>query len=611
MLDEVNEISKGNKLISCDAKFNGKKIRIKDSYNLINMKLDDFNKNLELGEMMRKEVISHKLYTAENIEKKFINIDYALSFLKTDEEKEQFIQNIQDWNLQGENNTFDCLEYSANYCLKDCEILMKGYDKFKNMVIDSVNINIDNILTIPSLSHNYFIREGCYDEVNEIGGIPQRFIQKSVVGGRCMTNSNLMILCYEILNDFDAVSLYPTAMSNMGFLKGIPKPLSEKELCYEWLKDRDGYFIEIEITDVGINRDFPLMSYIDNDTKVRNWTNDMIGKKLILNKISLEDLIEFQNIKFNIIKGYYFNEGKNYGIRKIIKHLFNERLEWKNKGNPIEQIYKLIMNSGYGKSIMKEIETENKFFGTKEKFNNYLCKNYNYINTYNEYGNGKYKVKKIKPFNQHFNLSHIGSEILSMSKRIMNKVMCLAEDLKINIIYTDTDSIHIRDCDISSLKNAYYKKYHKTLIGKGLGQFHTDFKISKEKCKNIVSIKSIFLGKKAYIDYLKGESITTGKNVYEYHIRMKGVNEGAVKVYADENSMKEDLFEIYKELFYGKKIEFDLVKGGCLNFKYDNEYNIKTDPIFTREVSFSGNKINMRNNKIVEISKSIKIKNGK
>lgn len=33
--------------------------------------------------------------------------------------------------------------------------------------------------------------------------------------------------------------------------------------------------------------------------------------------------------------------------------------------------------------------------------------------------------------------------ILDMSKRIMNEVICLAEDLKIKLFYQDTDSIHI------------------------------------------------------------------------------------------------------------------------------------------------------------------------
>jgi len=599
------EISKGNRLVSADAVYDGKKIKVKDSYALLAMKLQSFNKNMKLGGDMRKEVISHQLYTQENIDKRFIDIDYAIGFLKSDEDIEQFKKNINEWDLIGENNTFDCLEYSANYCLKDCEILAKGYNVFRGMVFDSVNLNIDNILTIPSLSHQYFIENKCYEDVCEIGGTPQRFIQKSVVGGRCMTNSNLMIMCFEILNDFDAVSLYPSAMSMMGFLKGTPKKITGKK-SYDFLKDQDGYFVEILIKKVGIKRDFPSISYIDDDG-VRKWSNDMVGRKIYINKISLEDAIEFQNIEFEVVRGYYYNEGKNNNIKCVIKHLFNERKKWKSQGNPIEMIYKLIMNSGYGRSIMKEIETESKFFNTKESFQKYLSKNYNYINEYSEYGNGKYKVKKIKPFNQHFNLAQVGSEILSMSKRIMNQLMYLAEDIGIKLYYTDTDSIHIKDADIKYLSKAYQNKYHKTLIGKELGQFHTDFELKvvvgkdeygevKENCKNIVSFQSIFLGKKAYLDWLKGNHPITNEIVYGFHIRMKGVCEGAVYIYADENGMKKDIWKIYKKLYEGEKIKFDLMKGGVLNFKYDKNYDIITDPIFIREVKFSGKKLTIKEN---------------
>jgi hypothetical protein len=369
----------------------------------------------------------------------------------------------------------------------------------------------------------------------------------------------------------------------------------KNELCYDYLKELDGYFIEILITKVGIKRDFPLLSFID-ENGVRNWSNDMIGKTMYINKISLEDAIEFQEIEFKIVRGYYYNQGKNENIKEVIKSLFNERKKWKTQENPIELIYKLIMNSGYGKSIMKEIETENKFFNTKESFQKYLSKNYNYVNEYTEYGNGKYKVKKIKPFNQHFNLAQVGSEILSMSKRIMNRVMCLAEDIDLKILYTDTDSIHIRDDDIKRLSSAYRNKYHKTLIGKELGQFHTDFdlNINGLKCKNVVSYKSIFLGKKVYLDLLKGNNPITNEIVYGVHIRMKGINEGSVYVYADENDMKNDIWKIYEKLYNGESIKFDLMKGGLINFKYDKQYNIKTDPIFIREVKFNGKKITIK-----------------
>lgn len=593
-LDRLNDIVKGNRLMGAEGYYQGKYIKIKDSYSLISYALKNFNENLQLGEDTEKEVISHNLYTHANIEKRFIDIDYALSFFKTDEEKEQFHKNIYKWNLVGENNTYDCLEYSANYCLKDCEILFKGYIKFRKMVIDSVNLNIDDILTIPSLSHNYFIREGCYNGVNEIGGIPQRFIQKSVIGGRCMTNSNLMILCYEISNALDAVSLYPSAMKKMGFLKGKPKPLSKHELCYDWLKEQDGYFVEIKIKDVGKKRHFPLMSYVD-ENGVRDWTNDMIGKTMIVNKITLEDLIEFQDIKFEILKGYYFNEGRCYKINAVIEYLYKERKKWKDADNPIQEIFKLIMNSGYGKMIMREIETQNIFFDNEASFQKFLTKNYNYINEFHPYGNGKYRVKRIIPFNQHFNLAHIGSELLSISKRIMNNVMCLAEDNGIFIRYTDTDCLHLAENDIAKLRLAYFKKYGNELIGDELGQFHSDFKIinendKKEKYKDVVACKSLYLGKKSYLGSLRGFNVKYGY-INDYHARMKGVMSNCVYIYADENNMKNDIWAVYHEMFEGKNIKFDLMKAGCLNFKYDKNYNIITDPIFTRELCFRGDRI--------------------
>lgn len=39
-----------------------------------------------------------------------------------------------------------------------------------------------------------------------------------------------------------------------------------------------------------------------------------------------------------------------------------------------------------------------------------------------------------------------------MSKRIMNEVMCLAEDMKINIMYQDTDSMQLDSDKLKDLE---------------------------------------------------------------------------------------------------------------------------------------------------------------
>jgi hypothetical protein len=118
-----------------------------------------------------------------------------------------------------------------------------------------------------------------------------------------------------------------------------------------------------------------------------------------------------------------------------------------------------------------------------------------------------------------------------MSKRIMNEVICSAEDNDLKIYYQDTDSIHINDEDIVKLKDIYESKYNRQLIGKNMGQFHSDFnmKVKGKDINNIVSTGLIMLGKKSYIDRLRGED-KEGNYYYDYHIRLKGINEDAIKL---------------------------------------------------------------------------------
>ena len=62
-----------------------------------------------------------------------------------------------------------------------------------------------------------------------------------------------------------------------------------------------------------------------------------------------------------------------------------------------------------------------------------------------------------------------------MSKRIMNEVMTLAEDLNYPMYITDTDSIHIDSDNVMPLGDEFKKRYNRDLIGNDMGQFHTDF----------------------------------------------------------------------------------------------------------------------------------------
>lgn len=578
---DIKELSRGNHLISLKGKFgssdNFMKIEIKDSYHLISMGLKKFPEVFGLTDC--KEVMPYNLYTKENIDKKFMNVDYVLNNYIVDADKQQFLDNLNKWNLI-HGDEYDIIEYSARYCQIDCKILWDGYNIFRKWMKECVSIDIDNKLTIASLAHTYMINQGCYEGVYQLTGVPQLFIQRAVVGGRTMVANNTKSRINEKVNDFDAVSLYPSAMARMdGFLKGLPKIITNTD--YNWLKNQDGFFVEIEITGVGIDRAFPLTSH-KNENGIRMFVNDMIGKKIIIDKISLEDLIEFQHVTFNVIRGYYFNEGFNTKVNETIKYLFQARLQKKKENNPAEMIYKLIMNSGYGKSIMKAVETESHFFDNEKAFKIFVSRNYNSCTTYTKFGT-KYKVKLIKPLSDHSNICQVGTMILAWSKRIMNEVMCLAEDKGLEIFYQDTDSIHIRDKDIATLSVAFKEKYGRELIGKNMGQFHSDFKI--DGCKNIVARRSIFLGKKSYIDELEGID-AQGNTVIEYHARMKGIPPACLDYAVDKLGLA-NLFELYELLWNGSKVNVDLTNDGKkANFKFMPNYVCKTLSIFQRTICF-------------------------
>jgi len=586
-LFSVSVISRGTGLISCQAKYKNKSsatvynIRIKDSYKLISMPLRDFGDCFQLTQ--EKEVMPYKIYTKYNLGKRYLrmsDINRIQHF--SDDDATQFEANCHKWGLV-EGGMVDIIEYSSIYCRIDCEVLRNGYNTFKRWMQETTDLDIDYILTLPSLANQFLQNSGVFEGTCLLSGTPRAFIQQCIVGGRTMTAENEKQHLADVkMADFDAVSLYPSAMERMGFLQGRPKVLTN--LTYEFLEKQDGYFVKIKILKVGHRYRFPLMSSF-KENGVRCFSNDQEGNELYCDKFMLEDWIKYHKIQFKVIQGYYFDEGRNYKIQEVIRTLFNERLKKKKEKNPIQMVYKLIMNSAYGKTLLKPVETESIIFDSKRKLMKYVKLNYNYVQEYNKvYGCDKFVLKRVKPINEHFNSVHIGTEILSMSKRIMNEVMCLAEDLGLQIFYQDTDSMHIANSDIEVLSDKFKEKHGRDLIGKDMGQFHTDFEF--KGCVNIYAKECIFLGKKCYLDVLVGEDEKTGEIKQDYHVRMKGVPSSTVRYTAD-TYYNGDLVQLYKDLYNGATVEFDLLEGGRrINFKHNKDLSVSSMSKFKRELRF-------------------------
>ena len=166
--------------------------------------------------------------------------------------------------------------------------------------------------------------------------------------------------------------------------------------------------------------------------------------------------------------------------------------------------------------------------------------------------------------------------------------MCLADDYDINCYYQDTDSIHMDEDKVQPLAELYEKKYNKPLIGKKLGQFHSDFEF--EGMKDIRSVGLITLGKKSYIDKLQGTD-KNGNTQNTYHIRLKGISPAAIENHVRierKNNPDYDEWNLYKRLYGGEAITFDMKVNNKARFEKNKGQEFRTySGEFKRKVQFN------------------------
>lgn len=577
------ECCKNTKVMNAEIIYKGKKIYFKDTLSIVSMKLADFPKSFGL-DCGQKEMFPYKYYTFENFEK--LNNMGIISEAGKQELKHNWNQKIFEENLRklniSQGDKFNMVEYVKFYCCQDVRILKQGFQKFRKMCWESLKIDVNKTLTAPSLANQYFTRE-IYEKIPDYylyGGIVRAFIQKAVYGGRCMTRLNKRWSVNEELSDFDAVSLYPSAMKRLYCVKGKPEVLKPEELNTTYLlnntcgedeqptkqKPISTFVVEIKITNINKHLAFPCIVYKDKTTNTnKNDDSEIaIGKTAVVDNITLEDWIKYNGLECEVLRGYKWTGEKSFLIRDIIQNLHLLRCEYKKTKNPLQLVIKLIMNSAYGKMIQKPITTTTEFKRHHAKIFNkkindyvddyplakYLIKNSAKVISYIQVNKNLSAIKVGQQIDQFYTNTLLGVQILSMSKRIMNEVMCTAEDIGIKIYYQDTDSMHIQKNKIDDLAKEYKKRFGRELIGKNLGQFHNDF----DEVENGYAYKSIFVGKKMYVDILKNEKGEQG-----IHYRMKGVNLDCVKLYGEENNLS--IFDIYNKLYNGEEITFDLLKA--------------------------------------------------
>lgn len=463
-----------------------------------------------------------------------------------------------------EDGVLDVKPYSMHYCKRDVDVLAACFNRFRTMFMDRFKQDVFHHISMPGLAYAIFNNSGAYDGCYSLSGPALSFVRKAIVGGRVMTRDNEKHHTTHEVVDFDAVSLYPSAMARLkGFARG--KPLIHRGRVPHGC---DFHISKVRITSLSKSLHFPLQS-IKIDGESRNFTNDLVGRELIMDQYALEDLVEFQGATYEVIEGLYWNSGLNPQIRLTAQDMFNERLKLKKQKNPLQAGLKLCLNSSYGKLVQKPIVKQKTIIRGVKAIESYTVKRINRLIQRTPVSDDIAIFEEYKPLSDHFSPAHLGVQILSMSKRIMSEVMTLAEDKDLKIWYQDTDSMHIDRASLSELTESFSSKYNRELVGEGLGQFHSDFELDGAKGE-VFATESYFISKKTYVDFLACD----GNDATGVHKRMKGIPS---KLITDPRST-------YEALFNGKSQSFDLTLACPIQINSRTQRVMKRNE-FIRKVS--------------------------
>ena len=624
-LNVRSRCEKDNQIYNVIGTYKGCTVELRDSYKLLPFALSKFGSEFKLANgLCKKEALAYDYYTPENDGVRISTAEY-LEFLSVEQQEIFKVAVLDCPSYNAKNQTFNPMTWYKQYLKLDCLVLKAGMVKFNTMVSDITGgMDIYDSLTISSLTDKYMTKEGAYDDVYEISGNLRAYVALSVYGGRVACNETRDINgeylykkkeLHGQISDYDGCSLYPSAINRLCREKGLPRGVasrfSEDELN-QW-EGKHYSILTVRITKVNKIQQMPFIAYKNLKVGSIDYLNTPPPEPVVIDSITLRDYINFHEIEYELLDGVYWDAGGNRKMGEVIQRLYNSRLEYKKPNPALANVIKLMLNSAYGKTIMKKTKTAKVIVSSSRRtfdkvtkqwtdqehtqFESYVYNNFNTIKAYRQINALNYEVEYLKA-DHSFNRGQVGSSILSTSKRIMNEVFDVANTNNLPIYYSDTDSIHIDLKNVEPLETAYRTKFMKELNGKQLEQFHTDFNL-EGAVGEIYAHTSIFLGKKSYLDCLESVGVD-GETVRGYHIRMKGITEDGLidtgkRFKSDEDPMgylglfrhliardengKPNEVEIVLNPFCEetnkKKVMFEFFKGG-----------VKTRGKFTRMVKF-------------------------
>jgi hypothetical protein len=384
------------------------------------------------------------------------------------------------WNFQDE---------AIKYCKLDCQTLHEIITNFNELIFNNFQVNIHSVLTLPALAMKIYKTHFMPDNtIYQLLGRVESFIRESYTGGavdvykphNTITGIFSRAARHIKLYYYDVNSLYPTVMAK--FLMPIGKPIAFEGNIRNVISNAYGFFF-CKITSP-VNLEHPILQRRIKTTEgirtiagLGTWTGWICSAEM-------DNAMKY-GYTFEIIKGYEFKLGDIFS--EYVNKMYNLRLQYP-KGNAMNLVAKLLMNSLYGKFGMKveftkvdiftiltdadKLNVKNKVKSFGESVLDFVMVNNSLIIVRNTLADIKYNQDQDMYHGLDVNIA-IASAVTSVARVQMS---VFKNNPLFNLYYSDTDSAVVD------------RPLPAELVGNELGQL---------KLEHVIT-KAVFLAPKVY-----------------------------------------------------------------------------------------------------------------
>ena len=380
--------------------------------------------------------------------------------------------------------------------------------------------------------------------------------------------------------------------------------LQRGELNYEFLQNETSeYTVEISIHSIGKRQlSIPAIIARNEAKSCIDYLNEMPANgeplRVVVDKQTLEDYIQFHEIGFVILQGIYWTGQLNPTWGKLVTELYEERLKQKALNKTVQaELIKLMLNSMYGRTILKTSTTELAMLQRQKwhdgeweevEWEQTLTNMLHVVKSFRYIGEHAVEYRKFS-HDDSFTLPKYGSMILAASKHIMTYVFSLASKLGRQIYYTDTDSFVMAAADVDDLAAEYLAETGQVLLGTKLGQMHSDFTFKKNgvqySAEHVYSTEFFLIAKKNYCHRLVYDP-PSGTKLHSIQVKCKACTQVGLLFKAREYGEGDaGVIELYRDVTNGKEVNIPLNPPGSVRFVYSKENRVSTpDNVFYRVI---------------------------